>query len=335
MQLSIKKLRLILSFALLIEVRSITPKIIKIYGLLLKPVPSFLKSVHGWMPATAGMVTTHALSGATTEVKSYQGNSLNVKTGEDVSFRFYTSRYTAGSYRVSGLPNGLSYDGRNTISGSISEAGNYSVNIVGYRGYSQNGSSTPTFLLSVDASDLVLPMDSDGDGVDDTIDKFPDDPKRASGSDFDSDGTDDESDNDRDGDEVDNASDEFPDDPNRTTTNTNTDGVDSGDVYNNEILINNFSSISNLSDNWFDTWLGIFYIANEKNWVFHFHLGWLYIHPIEKDAFWVFDYNQGWLYTSKSLYPFFYRISSAGWLYHLANSNKNRFWDYSQEIELE
>ena len=149
MQLSKKKLRVILSFALLVEARSFAPKIIKISGLLLKPVPSFLKSVHGWMPATAGVVTTHALSGATTEVKSYQGNSLSVKTGETVSFRFYTSRYTAGSYRVSGLPNGLSYDGRNTISGSISEAGNYSVNIIGYRGYSQNGSSTPYFLLSI------------------------------------------------------------------------------------------------------------------------------------------------------------------------------------------
>ena len=335
MQLSIKKLRVILPFVLLIEARSITPKIIKISGLLLKPVPSFLKSVHGWMPATAGVFTTHALSGATTEVKSYQGNSLSVKTGEDVSFRFYTSRYTAGSYRVSGLPNGLSYDGRNTISGSISEAGNYSVNIVGYRGYSQNGSSTPTFLLSVDASDPVLPMDSDGDGVDDTVDKFPDDPKRASGTDYDGDGTDDEFDNDRDGDGVDNASDEFPDDPNRTTNNTDSDGVDSSDVYNNETLINNFSSISNLSDTWFDAWLGIFYIANEKNWIFHSHLGWLYIHPVEKDAFWFFDYNLGWLYTSKSLYPYFYRNSSTGWLYHLANSNENRFWDYSQEIELE
>jgi hypothetical protein len=372
MQLSIKKLRVILSFVLLIEARSITPKIIKISGLLLKPVPSFLKSVHGWMPATAGVFTTHALSGATTEVKSYQGNSLSVKTGEDVSFRFYTSRYTAGSYRVSGLPNGLSYDGRNTISGSISEAGNYSVNIVGYRGYSQNGSSTPTFLLSVDASNPVLPMDSDGDGVDDTVDKFPDDRKRASGSDFDGDGTDDEFDSDddndgvvdtsdlypmnvlrasgndsdgdgaddefdsdRDGDGVDNASDKFPDDSNRTTNNTDSDGVVSADVYNNITLINNFSSISNLSDNWFDAWLGIFYIANEKNWVFHSHLGWLYLHPIGKDSFWFFDETLGWLFSSKDLYPYFYRNSSSSWLYHLANSSETRFWSYLQEIELE
>ena len=233
MQLSMKKLRLILSFVLLIEARSITPKIIKISGLLLKPVPSFLKSVHGWMPATAGVVTTHALSGATTEVKSYQGNSLSVKTGEEVSFRFYTSRYTAGSYRVSSLPNGLSYDGRNTISGSISEAGNYSVNIVGYRGYSQNGSSTPTFLLSVDASDPVLPMDTDSDGVEDTIDKFPDDPKRASGSDFDGDGTDDEFDDDDDNDGVVDTSDLYPKDALRASGN-DADGDDTDDEFDDD-----------------------------------------------------------------------------------------------------
>ena len=439
MQLSIRKLRVILSFALLIEARSFAPKIIKISGLLLKPVPSFLKSVHGWMPATAGVVTTHALSGATTEVKSYQGNSLSVKTGENVSFRFYTSRYTAGSYRVSGLPNGLSYDGRNTISGSISEAGNYSVNIVGYRGYSQNGSSTPTFLLSVDASDPVLPLDSDGDGVDDSSDSFPDDPKRASGSDFDSDGTDDEFDNDddndgvvdtsdlypkdalrasgndadgdgtddefdgdRDGDGVDNATDQFPDDPKRASgsdfdgdgtddefdDDDDNDGiVDTSDLYpkdalratgndadgdgtddefdgdrdgdgvdnttdqfpddpkrasaddlagdSNETMTTNFSSTTNLGNNWFDAWLGIFYTANKQNWIFHSHLGWFYVHPVGKDAFWFYDYDLGWLYTSNDLYPYFYRNSPAGWLYHLANSNKSRFWSYSQEIELE
>ena len=364
MQLSIKKLRVILSFALLIEVRSITPKIIKISGLLLKPVPSFLKSVHGWMPATAGVVTTHALSGATTEVKSYQGNSLSVKTGEEVSFQFYTSRYTAGSYRVSGLPNGLSYDGRNTISGSISEAGNYSVNIVGYRGYSQNGSPTPTFLLSIDASDPAPSIDSDADGVDDSSDSFPDDPKRASGSDFDGDGTDDEFDDDddndgvvdtsdlypkdalrasgndadgdgtddefdgdRDGDGADNATDQFPDDPNRASA----DDL-AGDS--NETVTNNFTVITNLSGNWFDTWFGIFYTDNKQNWIFHSHLGWLYLSSIGQDTFWLYDSELGWLFTSKVLYPYFFRDQTQNWLFQLEDSSTFRFWDYATSSKI-
>ena len=82
----------------------------------------------------ASVVTTHALSGATTEVRSYQGNSISVQKGEDVNFRFFTSRYTAGSYRISGLPNGLNYDGSNSITGAISETGSYNVEITGYRG---------------------------------------------------------------------------------------------------------------------------------------------------------------------------------------------------------
>ena len=438
MQLSIRKLRVILSFALLIEARSFAPKIIKTSGLLLKPVPSFLKSVHGWMPATAGVVTTHALSGATTEVKSYQGNSLSVKTGETVSFRFYTSRYTAGSYRVSGLPNGLSYDGRNTISGSISEAGNYSVNIIGYRGYSQNGSSTPTFLLSVDASDPVS-IDSDGDGVNDSSDQFPDDPKRASGSDFDVDGTDDEFDDDddndgvvdtsdlypkdalrasgndadgdstddefdgdRDGDGVDNATDQFPNDPKRASgsdfdgdgkddefdSDDDNDGVvDTSDLFpkdalrasgndadldgtddefdgdrdgdgvdnttdqfpddpkraladdlagaSNETITNNFTAITNLSGNWFDAWLGIFYTDNKQNWIFHSHLGWLYLNSIGQDTFWLYDSELGWLFTSKVLYPYFFRDPTQNWLYQLEDSSTFRFWDYATSSKIQ
>ena len=125
-----KKLRVILSFALLIEAKSFAPKIIKLSVVLLKPVPGFFKSIHAWIPATAGVDSTHALSGATTEVKSTQGNSINIKTGENLTYQFYTSRYPAGSYSISGLPNGLSYDGSNTIAGAISETGTYNIQIM-------------------------------------------------------------------------------------------------------------------------------------------------------------------------------------------------------------
>ena len=114
-----KKLRVILSFALLIEAKNFARKIIKISAVLLKPVPGFFKSIHAWMPATTGIVATHALSGATTEVKSTQGNSINIKAGENLTYQFYTSRYPAGSYSISGLPNGLNYDGSNTITGTF------------------------------------------------------------------------------------------------------------------------------------------------------------------------------------------------------------------------
>ena len=161
-----KKLRLILSFTLLIEARSFAPKIIKISAVLLKPVPGFFKSIHAWIPATAGVVSTHALSGATTAVKSSQGNSITLQAGENLTYQFYTSRYTAGSYSISGLPSGLSYDGSNAITGKISEAGTYNIQIIGYRRSNQGGAYTPTFDLEV----IVIKDDADGDGIDDSRD---------------------------------------------------------------------------------------------------------------------------------------------------------------------
>lgn len=156
-----KKLRLILSFTLLIEARSFAPKIIKISAVLLKPVPGFFKSIHAWIPATAGVVSTHALSGATTAVKSSQGNSIAVQAGENLTYQFYTSRYTAGSYTISGLPNGLSYDGSNTITGKISEAGTYNIQIIGHRYSNQNGSKTPSFSLEISVAEAnITPKES-------------------------------------------------------------------------------------------------------------------------------------------------------------------------------
>ena len=53
------------------------------------------------MDATVfGMAAPHALSGATTAVKSSQGSSINMQAGENLTYQFYTSRYTAGSYNI-------------------------------------------------------------------------------------------------------------------------------------------------------------------------------------------------------------------------------------------
>ena len=161
-----KKLRLILSFTLFIEARSFAPKIIKISAVLLKPVPGFFKSIHAWVPA--GVVSTHALSGATTAVKSSQGNSITLQAGENLTYQFYTSRYTAGSYSISGLPSGLSYDGSNTITGKISEPGTYNIQIIGHRYSNQNGSPTPTFSLNITVSEV----DSTGEPSGDLHDNF-------------------------------------------------------------------------------------------------------------------------------------------------------------------
>ena len=258
-----KKLRIILSLGLLIEAKSLVPKIVKLSSVFLKPVPVFFKSINAWIPATTGIVATHALSGATTAVKSSQGNSINVQAGENLTYQFYTSRYPAGSYSISGLPNGLNYDGSNTITGTLSEAGSYTVKITGYRGTNQSGTATPTFSLNI----TVAEADSTSESSED--------------------------------------------------------------------LRDNFAEITDLGNLWYQTWLGIMFIPNTGNWVFHSHLGWLYTRPSAQDNFWLYDEELGWLYTSKTLNGFFYRHSNGGWLYQLDSTSGNRFWDYEQNAEIQ
>ena len=257
-----KKLRLILSLSLLIEARILAPKVIKLSGILLKPLPGMMKSVHAWTPAVFGMAAPHALSGATTAVKSSQGSSINVQAGENLTYQFYTSRYTAGSYNITGLPNGLSYDGSNTITGTLSEAGSYTVKITGYRGGNQSGSATPTFSLNITVTEADSTSESSGD------------------------------------------------------------------------LSDYFTEISDLGNQWYQTWLGIMYIPNNANWIFHSDLGWMYAQSIAQDSFWFYDEEVGWLYRSKSLGRFCYRYSTGGWLYQLDSTSTNRFWDYNQNTEI-
>ena len=150
--IKMKVIRLFISFLVLVETRSVLPKLIKFSGVLLKPVPSFIKSIHAWVPATSGMLVTHALSGATTEVKSSLGSQINLKVGESLDYQFYTSRYSAQSFAVEGLPPGinsaLSY-GSGKLTGTVTQPGNYQVKIVGYRYPGNSGSATPSFTVNV------------------------------------------------------------------------------------------------------------------------------------------------------------------------------------------
>jgi len=301
-----KKLRVILSFFLLVETRNFAPKVVQFSGLFLKPVPSIIKSIKAWIPVYAGFATTHALSGATTEVKSPHGNQISLNTGEDLNYIFYTGRYAAGSFLVSGLPNGLVFDSNNgsgTITGSVSQPGTYSIAIKGYRFLNQTGSSTPTYTLELNISDNSIDTDSDGDGVVDSDDSFPQNPLRASGVDTDKDGIDDEFD------------------------------ADNPDSNSNHI-VHAFSNITAMGDSWYKSWLGMTYIPGAEGWIYHLELGWLFIEGLDQDSFWLYHGELGWLYTSNSLFSFFFRHSTQGWLHYSQESDNYLLWDYSTQAKI-
>ena len=264
--INMKNIRLFFSVIILFQTRSLAPKIIKFSTLLLKPVPNFVKSIHAWIPAASGVIATHALSGATTEVKSPQGTNITIKTGEDLTYNFYTGRWTAQSFSVTGVPDGLNFsDGSDngSITGSIAQPGQYEIQIVGYRYANLRGSKTPVHTLNL-------------------------------------------------------------------TVNKDTE---SSEIENP--LLDKFSDLKILTDRWQNSWLGTIYFPKDGNWIFHSQIGWLYAQSSTADTFWFYDHDLGWIYTSKNLYPFLYRHSPNGWLYHLDNSTTHRFWDYSQENKLE
>ena len=114
------------------------------------------------LPALTGAASWHALSGATTYVTSTESNPASATEGESFSFAFYTSGYKAFSYKVDGLPAGLSYNGDVNgpiISGTPSAAGSYEVLITGYRFADLGGNQTPAYSLSlnVGASSATSP----------------------------------------------------------------------------------------------------------------------------------------------------------------------------------
>ena len=70
-------------------------------GIILKPIPVLLKSVHAWIPASTGVITTHALSGATTSVVA-ESNAISLKVGDSLNYEFKASPYSAQSFKVEG-----------------------------------------------------------------------------------------------------------------------------------------------------------------------------------------------------------------------------------------
>lgn len=76
------------------------------------------------------------------------------------------------------------------------------------------------------------------------------------------------------------------------------------------------------------SWFGDIY-GKAQGWVYHLNHGWLYLQGTDESGFWVHDETLGWLYTGKDIYPFFYRDSTATWLYDQSSSSERKFWDYA------
>ena len=98
-------------------------------------VGSITEKVWTWKVALPVVATSggwHSLSGASSYVTSNQSNSATVQEGDSYSFTFFTRGYRAYSFKVEGLPSGLTYNGSSsspTISGTPETASTYNIGI--------------------------------------------------------------------------------------------------------------------------------------------------------------------------------------------------------------
>ena len=167
-QLIKKRLRLLFVASLLLLQRAPVFPWVKQALALLSPVAPKALGLRVAIPALSGTATWHALSGATTYVKTDDTNPASVNEGESFSFGFYTSGYKAFSYKVEGLPAGLSYNGNANgplISGTPSSAGTYDIQITGYRHPDLGGNQTPVFSLPLTVASVSVWSDSNTESL--------------------------------------------------------------------------------------------------------------------------------------------------------------------------
>ena len=130
------------------------------------PIAAHVKTLRALLPAATATTLPHALTGATTYVEAVDENPATGTEGETYTFRFYTLRYEAQSYLVSGLPNGLTFNGDKdspSISGTLPTGGNYEIEIKGYRWANLKGPSTSTYklVLQVEEAKAASPWSGD------------------------------------------------------------------------------------------------------------------------------------------------------------------------------
>jgi hypothetical protein len=114
------------------------------------PIAAHAKTLRALLPATAATTLPHALTGATTYVKANSENPASGSAGDSYSFEFYTLRHQAQSYLIQGLPDGLTFNGdiaNPSISGTLPSAGEYQIQITGYRWANREGPSTSAYTL--------------------------------------------------------------------------------------------------------------------------------------------------------------------------------------------
>ncbi len=121
-------------------------------------------------PLTVSFVGIDTLTGQTTFVAPLNGfdDPTDTTVGEDFTWAFNTQgNHNARSYEISGLPPGVTYsfglpgnsNQGGVFSGSVSVPGIYQVEIIGWRFLNFGGQGTPTYTLTINATQAASPFE--------------------------------------------------------------------------------------------------------------------------------------------------------------------------------
>ena len=115
-------------------------------------------------PITASFVGTHSLSGQSITIVPANAsftNPADAELNEDFQWLFKSSQYRLKSMVVDGLPDGLTSSlsgGFGAITGQPTEAGSFSVSIIGWRDPNQGRENTQTYTLTLNVTGPADPF---------------------------------------------------------------------------------------------------------------------------------------------------------------------------------
>ena len=92
-----------------------------------------------------------------------------------------------------------------------------------------------------------------------------------------------------------------------------------------EILL----GVEALEGGWYTSWMGDFWMGDERKWLYHVSLGWLFLSEDGQGGVWIWREPDGWLWTTPEVWPFLWSQQSTDWLYLIENLTPPRIYDYS------
>ena len=73
---------------------------------------------------------------------------------------------------------------------------------------------------------------------------------------------------------------------------------------------------------WKSSWLGTFYMPEDRGWIMHESLGWVFVLDQQEKGIWIWQQEIGWFWTNPEIFPYLFQNSSGNWLFLHGSAQK-------------